>query len=265
MNCAKFLVKKLFLSGFFHNFAHENPLLRLKMGKEKPIIHNKRRNKIRLHHEGVHTLLYTGAVGAVVIFLAWFAKESLGWGSYAIIGLTLVVYCILLNFFRCPIRMYQGPTTKSIVAPADGHVVVIEEVDENEYFHDKRLMVSIFMSLTNVHANWIPCEGQVIKVGHQNGNFMKAYLPKASTENERSMVVIRTPDDVEVMVRQIAGAMARRIVTYCHEGDECFIDDHMGFIKFGSRVDVYLPLGTEVLVKMGQATVGDETLIAKLK
>ena len=176
-----------------------------------------------------------------------------------------VVYGILINFFRCPIRMFQGPTTKSIVAPADGHIVVIQEVDEREYFHDRRLMISIFMSLTNVHANWIPCEGRIIKVSHQKGNFMKAYLPKASTENERSLVVIKTPHGEEVMVRQIAGAMARRIVTYSKVGDDCFIDDHLGFIKLGSRVDVYLPLGSEVLVKMGQATVGDETLLARLK
>ncbi len=161
--------------------------------------------------------------------------------------------------------MFQGPTTETIVAPADGHVVVIEEVDEDEYFHDKRIMVSIFMSLTNVHANWVPCDGRIIKVGHQDGNFMKAYLPKASTENERSMVVIKTPHGQEVMVRQVAGAMARRIVTYVEEGMDCYIDDHLGFIKFGSRVDVYLPLGTDIQVKMGQATTGDETIIAQLK
>lgn len=235
------------------------------MTKEKTLIHNKRRNKIRIHHEGVNTLLLTGSVAIVVCVLAWLSRETLQWGSYVIIAIALIIYGILLNFFRCPIRMFQGATTKAVVAPADGHVVVIEEVDEEEYFHDRRLMVSIFMSLTNVHANWIPCEGTIVKVAHQNGNFMKAYLPKASTENERSMVVIRTPHGVEVMARQIAGAMARRIVTYSKEGEECFIDDHMGFIKFGSRVDVYLPLGTEVLVKMGQVTVGDETVIAKLK
>ena len=235
------------------------------MSQQKTLIHNKRRNKIRIHREGVHTLLYTGIVGFVIIALAWLSRGTLSWGSYAIIGFVLFIYGVLLNFFRCPIRMFQGPTNKTVVAPADGHVVVIEDVEENEYFHDKRLMVSIFMSLTNVHANWIPCEGTIVKVDHQNGNFMKAYLPKASTENERSMVVIRTPQGVEVMARQIAGAMARRIVTYSKPGDECFIDEHMGFIKFGSRVDVYLPLGTEVLVKMGQATVGDETIIAKLK
>lgn len=235
------------------------------MSKEKPIIRNKRRNKIRIHHEGVNTLIVSGVACAAICALCWFFHDTLGTASYIIGGITLIIYGILLNFFRCPIRMFQGPTTKSVVAPADGHVVVIEEVEENEYFHDKRLMISIFMSLTNVHANWIPCEGTIVKVGHQNGNFMKAWLPKASTENERSMVVIRTPHGVEVMARQIAGAMARRIVTYSKPGEECFIDDHMGFIKFGSRVDVYLPLGTEVLVKMGQITVGDETLIARLQ
>lgn len=235
------------------------------MAKTKPLIHNKRRNKIRLHHEGTHTLLYTGVVAAMIIWLAWLSRGTLAWGSYFIILVVLTVYGILLNFFRCPIRMFTGPTNKTIVAPADGHIVVIEEVDEEEYFHDKRLMISIFMSLTNVHANWVPCDGTIVKVGHQNGNFLKAYLPKASTENERSMVVIRTPHGVEVMARQIAGAMARRIVTYPKEGEECFIDDHMGFIKFGSRVDVYLPLGTDVLVKMGQSTVGNMTMIARLK
>jgi len=151
------------------------------------------------------------------------------------------------------------------VAPADGKVVVIEEVDENEYFHDKRLMISIFMSPLNVHANWYPVDGVVKKIGHQNGKFLKAWLPKASTDNERSMVVIETPEGIEVMARQIAGAMARRIVTYATEGEECFIDEHMGFIKLGSRVDVYLPIGTEVLVEMGQKTTGNQTIIARLK
>ena len=205
-----------------------------------------------------------GVILAAVIGLSlWLIKVK--WVAYLIIFIFAVIYVILVNFFRCPIRMFQGPTSKTVVAPADGKIVVIEEVDEQEYFHDRRLMVSIFMNLTNVHANWIPCDGTVVKVEHQNGNFMKAYLPKASTENERSMVVIRTPQGEEVMARQIAGAMARRIVTYAEEGQECFIDDHMGFIKFGSRVDVYLPLGTEICVKLNQKTVGDETVIARLK
>ncbi len=234
------------------------------MAKEKPLIHNKRRNKIRLHSEGKHTLIWCGLLFAALIggLYLWVDFHP---AVYALTVVLAVVYGILLNFFRCPIRMFQGPTTMSVVAPADGHVVVIEEVEETEYFHDRRLMISIFMSLTNVHANWIPCDGKIIKVAHQKGNFAAAYLPKASTENERSMIVIETPHGQQVMARQIAGAMARRIVTYAEEGQDCYIDDHLGFIKFGSRVDVYLPLGTEVLVKLNQSTVGDETLIARLK
>lgn len=230
----------------------------------KSVIHNKRRNNIRLHSEGKETLIIATMVIAVILYVCVHVI-GMAWYSWLIIIVFAVVYGILLNFFRCPIRMFQGPTTETIVAPADGHVVVIEEVNEDEYFHDKRIMVSIFMSLTNVHANWVPCDGRIIKVGHQDGNFMKAYLPKASTENERSMVVIKTPHGQEVMVRQVAGAMARRIVTYVEEGMDCYIDDHLGFIKFGSRVDVYLPLGTDIQVKMGQTTTGDETIIAQLK
>ena len=153
---------------------------------------------------------------------------------------SVVVYLLMVNFFRCPIRLFGQDTERIVVAPADGKIVVIEEVDEHEYFHDRRIMVSIFMSILNV-------------------------LPKASTENERSMVVIETPEGVEVMARQIAGAMARRIVTYAEPGEECYIDEHLGFIKFGSRVDVYLPLGTEICVSMGQLTTGNQTVIAKLK
>ena len=151
------------------------------------------------------------------------------------------------------------------MAPADGKIVVIEEVEEPDYFHDRRLLLSIFMSPLNVHANWYPVDGIVKKVTHDNGKFHRAFLPKASTDNERSMVIIETPDGKEVMVRQIAGAMARRIVTYAKPGDESFIDEHFGFIKLGSRVDVYLPIGTKVCVTMGQKTTGNQTILAKLK
>lgn len=183
---------------------------------------------------------------------------------YVVAVISLIVYGILVNFFRCPIRLFGQETEKVVVAPADGKVVVVEEVEENEYFHDRRIMVSIFMSLVNVHANWYPVEGTIKKVWHQKGKFLKAWLPKASTDNERSTVVIETPEGVEVMARQIAGAMARRIVTYAEPGEECYIDEHMGFIKFGSRVDLFLPLGTEVFVKLGQQTTGNQTVIAKL-
>ena len=223
--------------------------------------------KIRLHQEGTHQL----TVGFFVWLLAnavtyYFTYPDLRWLFILFAVFTTTIYLLLVNFFRCPPRRFPGEDTENIVvAPADGKIVVIEEVEEPDYFHDRRLMLSIFMSPLNVHANWYPVDGVVKEVRHENGKFHRAFLPKASTDNERSMVVMETPDGKEVMVRQIAGAMARRIVTYAKPGEECFIDQHFGFIKLGSRVDVYLPLGTEVCVTMGQKTTGNQTVIAKLK
>ncbi len=221
--------------------------------------------KIRIHREGTDTLLYGFIALAAIALLLWRYEEThvAFWCFTVIMG---IVYAIVINFFRCPVRYFPTEDTeKIVVAPADGRVVVIEEVDEDTYFHDRRIMVSIFMSLFNVHANWFPVDGKVKKVAHHNGNFHKAWLPKASEENEHADVVITTPEGTDILCRQIAGAVARRIVTYAKEGEDCYIDEHMGFIKFGSRVDVYLPLGTEVCVKMGQTTTGDQTIIAKLK
>jgi len=209
-------------------------------------------------------LAYSLLAIVAVAFLLWYFLECKVsfWLFVALFG---SIWAIVLNFYRCPIRYYNGETDGIVVAPADGKVVVIEEVEENEYFHDKRLMISIFMSLFNVHANWFPVDGTVKFVRHQDGNYHKAWLPKASEENERADVMITTPDGKDILCRQIAGAMARRIVTYAKDGEECYIDEHLGFIKLGSRVDVYLPLGTEVCVTMGQATTGNYTVIAKLK
>ncbi len=222
--------------------------------------------KIRLHHEGTTTLILGFFILAVLNAWAYYSVAS--WCpmvSYVFAGVTTVVYLVVVNFFRCPIRHYGDLDTDGlIIAPADGKVVVIEEVEENEYFHDRRLMVSIFMSLFNVHANWVPCDGTVKLVCHHDGRFKAAWLPKASTENERSTVVITSSSGQDILVRQVAGAMARRIVTYLKEGEECEIDEHMGFIKFGSRVDVYLPIGTKVDVQLGQRTTGNETVIARL-
>lgn len=223
----------------------------------------KKLKRIRIHHEGTDTLIISAIVLLALNATLWYGVE---WKLlfYVVAPLSVIVWLLLLNFFRCPIRLFGGETEKVVVAPADGKIVCIEEVDEHEYFHDRRLLVSIFMSPLNVHANWYPCDGVVKKVSHQKGRFQAAYLPKSSTENERSMVVIETPDGVEVMARQIAGAMARRIVTYAEPGEDCYIDEHMGFIKFGSRVDVYLPVGTEVNVRLGDKTIGNETVIAQL-
>ena len=184
--------------------------------------------KIRLHHEGTDQLLYGGIGIGLIALLLWFGIDSKipFWIFSAIFG---TVYCIVLNFF-----------------------------------HERRIMVSIFMSLWNVHANWFPVDGTVKAVKHFNGNYHKAWLPKASEENEHADIIITTPDGREILCRQIAGAVARRIVTYAKENEECFIDEHLGFIKLGSRVDVFLPIDSEICVKMGQSTVGDQTVIARL-
>ncbi|RRD78270.1 phosphatidylserine decarboxylase family protein [Alloprevotella sp. OH1205_COT-284] len=219
----------------------------------------------RLHNEGRTTLFLSGSAFIIVAVLSyWLLIEACPLCFYLIVAVLTIVYGIIVNFFRCPLRIFMGETENVVVAPADGRVVVIEEVEENEYFRDRRLMVSVFMSVTNVHANWFPVAGKVKLVRHHNGNFHKAWLPKASTENERSTVVISTPSGHDVLVRQVAGAVARRIVTYAEEGQTCDIDNHMGFIKFGSRVDVYLPVGTEIDVALGQATTGNATVLGYL-
>lgn len=222
--------------------------------------------KIRLHREGADTLvlgfLVVALFNALVFSVTYPTHSSV---TIVTVGITSALYLVLVNFFRCPIRRFEAEDSPNVVvAPADGKIVVVEEVEENEYFHDRRMMVSIFMSLFNVHANWVPVEGTVKMARHDDGRFQAAWLPKASIENERSTVVITTPDGQDVLVRQVAGAMARRIVTYLQEGDQCCIDEHMGFIKFGSRVDLYLPLSTKIDVQVGQKTTGNETVIGHL-
>ena len=224
----------------------------------------KKIKKIRIHREGTEILLLSLLVLSLINAICWYFSpyEIL---NIALSSISLFLYLLMVNFFRSPKRIFEGDVEKTVVAPADGRVVVVEKVFEPDHFKDERLMISIFMSPMNVHANWYPVEGVVTRVEHHKGRFHKAWLPKASTENERSLVVIKTDEGTEVLVRQVAGAMARRIVTYAEVGEDCFIDQHMGFIKFGSRVDVYLPLDTEILVNLEQKTVGNETVIAKLK
>ena len=172
---------------------------------------------------------------------------------------------MIVNFFRSPKRKFTGDRKNVVVASADGTVVALEEVYEDEYLHRNVIQLSVFMTILNVHANWFPVDGEVIFTAHHNGRFLSAYLPKSSTENERSTVVIRANNGQEILMRQVAGAIARRIVTYAQPGDEASIEDHMGFIKFGSRIDLYLPLGTEILVKIGDKTTGGITPIARLQ
>ena len=224
----------------------------------------KKLKKIRIHREGTDELLYSAIAIVGIALLLWYGLSTVipFWIFILIFG---TAWALMLNFYRCPIRYYNGDTEKPVVAPADGKIVVVEETEENEYFHDKRLMISIFMSPLNVHANWFPVDGKVKFVHHQNGNYHKAWLPKASEENEHADIMITTPEGEDVLVRQIAGAMARRIVTYAKPDEECYIDEHLGFIKLGSRVDVYLPLSARACVTIGQPTTGDQTVIAKMK
>ena len=212
----------------------------------------KKLKKIRIHREGTNELTLGMLALAVIGGILWIYIDTKlpFWFFIVIFG---AVWAMVLNFYRCPIRYFNGDTEKLVVAPADGRVVVVEEADENEYFHDKRLMI-----------NWFPVDGHVKFVKHFDGNYHKAWLPKASEENEHSDIMITTPEGDDVLVRQIAGAMARRIVTYAKEGEDCYIDEHLGFIKLGSRVDVYLPLTARATVTFGQPTTGDQTVIAKL-
>ena len=219
----------------------------------------------RIHREGTSILVVAFLIFAVVNAPLWYFFPDNVVLNSLISASSLVIYLLMVNFFRSPKRIFPGDVENVIVAPADGKVVVIEKVYEPDHFKDERIQVSIFMSPLNVHANWYPVDGVVVRAEHQKGKFHKAWLPKASTENERSLVVIKMNDGREILVRQVAGAMARRIVTYAAAGEECFIDQHLGFIKFGSRVDLYLPLDDEIKVALEQKTVGNETIIAKLK
>lgn len=219
---------------------------------------------VRIHNEGTEILRN----GIIVIVLAaltlWYLFDTKVpfWSFVAVAG---VVYFVALNFFQCPKRFFSGETDGIVVAPADGKIVVLEEVDEDCYFHEKRIMISIFMSLFNVHANWFPVDGRVKYVNHEDGNFHRAWLPKASEENEHADIIIETASGAEILCRQVAGAVARRIVTYAKADEDCYIDEHLGFIKFGSRVDLYLPLDAEICVEVGRKTVGDRTILARLK
>lgn len=218
---------------------------------------------MKVHKEGTGLLLTVFTL-LFVVNLTLYHTVGKCWVFYGVFSVSVVLFFLLLNFFRSPFRRFPFDSEGLVIAPADGTIVAIEEVMENEILHEKRLQVSIFMSIFNVHANWFPVNGTVKHVSHNNGRFMAAYLPKSSTENERSAVVVTTRNGVDILARQIAGAMARRIVTYAKVGEKCHVDEHMGFIKFGSRVDVYLPLDSEILVEMDQKVTGNQTPLARL-
>ncbi|MDE7237890.1 MAG: phosphatidylserine decarboxylase family protein [Paramuribaculum sp.] len=219
--------------------------------------------RVKIHREGTNILILLLLILGLVNASAWmFIRPAAVPTVFSVIS--AVVYFFVVNFFRSPRRHFTGDRDRVVISSADGRVVALEEVYEPEYLQRRCIQLSVFMSVTNVHANWFPVDGEVIMTRHHNGRFMAAYLPKSSTDNERSTVIIRATNGQEILVRQIAGAVARRIVTYAEPGIEASIEDHMGFIKFGSRVDIYLPLDAEVYVKINDKTTGGVTPVARL-
>ncbi len=217
---------------------------------------------MKIHREGTNILILLPIVLAALNVPVWLFMPPVAL-PVIFTAISVVVYIFVFNFFRCPKRHYRGERRDMVVSSVDGKVVAIEKVYEPEYLKSDAIMLSVFMSPLNVHANWYPVDGMVEYVRHHRGRFLSAYLPKASTENERSTIGIETYGH-RITVRQIAGAMARRIVTYARRGHKADIDGHLGFIKFGSRVDLYLPLDAEILVEMKQIVRGGVTPVARL-
>ena len=216
---------------------------------------------MRVHKEGFLVI--------VVAFLIWLALNiivgmtgELYFRCFTFLASTPVLV-VVIRFFRHPRRTIELKPN-SVLSPADGQIVAIEETIESEYFGDRRLQVSVFMSVYNVHVNWVPVPGVVKYFKHHNGRFMAAYLPKSSTDNERATTVIQMENGTEILARQIAGAVAKRIITYSKVNAVVTQRNELGFIRFGSRVDLFLPIGTKVFVELGQLVTGSQTVIADL-
>ncbi len=216
---------------------------------------------MRVHKEGFLVI--------VVAFLIWLALNiivgmtgELYFRCFTFLASTPVLV-VVIRFFRHPRRTIELKPN-SVLSPADGQIVAIEETIESEYFGDRRLQVSVFMSVYNVHVNWVPVPGVVKYFKHHNGRFMAAYLPKSSTDNERATTVIQMENGTEILARQIAGAVAKRIITYSKLNAVVTQRNELGFIRFGSRVDLFLPIGTKVFVELGQLVTGSQTVIADL-
>jgi len=217
---------------------------------------------MKFHKEGYTSLALVVLFIFVLLATAHYfdAGKIVTWLIYAVSAFLLIT---IIQFFRSPIKKIS-PDEGVILCPADGKVVVIEEAEEQEYFKDRRIQVSIFMSPVNVHVNRNPVSGIVSFFKYHPGKFLVAWHPKSSTDNERTTVVVKRADGIEVLFRQIAGALARRIVWYVKEGQPVQQGDEFGFIKFGSRVDLFLPLDAKVEVNIDQKVVGGKTIIARV-
>ena len=217
---------------------------------------------LRFHKEG-HTSIFINTTLVALLLVAIWKFIPMPQILQIILSVVLVAYWyIIMQFFRNPDRSLAQTNDNVVYAPADGKVVVIEEVMEEEYFKDKRLQVSIFMSPLNVHVNRNPVSGKVLFAKLHKGKYLAAWNPKASTENERTTIVYETKNGQQILMRQVAGALAKRICHYVKDGDMVTQGEDMGFIKLGSRVDLYFPLGTKVNVKVGDISKGNQTIVA---
>ena|SRR5690554_980086 len=219
---------------------------------------------MKVHKEGKAPLINLFIILILInIISIYFFSETIF--SKITFILSLIVFATSVNFYKSPERIYKGDLHGLVNSPTDGKIVAIEKVHENKFFNDERIQVSIFMSLFNAHSNWIPVTGKVTHFSHVDGNFHAAFLPKSSSENEQTNILIETPEHGTILTKQIAGAVARRIVTYVDEGDEVHIGSPLGFIKLGSRIDVLLPTNSEIMVNIGDEVRANNTFIARLE
>jgi len=218
---------------------------------------------MRIHKEGVRPLFVALIVFSVIYAAVWYFV-NIEWLNNALLVLMIALYAFMVHFFRNPQR-FTHADSENIIAPADGKIVVIEEVEETEYFKDKRIQISIFMSPLNVHVNRYPVGGKTIYAKYHPGKFLVAWHPKSSFLNERTTVVVDNKSTGPIMFRQIAGALARRIIMYAKEKQIVAQGTDSGFIRFGSRVDIILPKHAKILAKVGDKPVGGETILATFK
>ena len=216
---------------------------------------------MRIHKEGYTTIIVVLFVLLLINAAIYFIIEKAFVFKYIFAGISFIFWIFIIAFFIVPNRKVQT-NNHNILAPADGEIVVIEETIEEEYFKDRRIQISTFMSPMNIHVNWCPVKGTVQYTKYHKGKYLVAWHPKSSTLNERSTIVLKTKDGQEILVRQIAGAVARRIVTYPTKNEELNQAEQIGFIKFGSRVDIFLPLDADVKVELHQQVRGTQTVLA---
>jgi phosphatidylserine decarboxylase len=215
---------------------------------------------MKIHTEGYVIILVAFLlIAGLNVLVRWWCHHT--WVTATLASVSFLFFCVIIWFFRNPCRPLV-PDDNKVFAPADGEIVAVEEVEEPEYFHDRRIQVSIFMSPLNVHVNRYPVSGEIVYAKYHPGKYLVAWHPKSSTLNERTTVVVRTGKGQEVLFRQIAGAVARRIIMYAKTGERAVQGADLGFIRFGSRVDVFLPVGTQINVQVGQKAVGNQTVIA---